>query len=129
MTPTPGRSWMPLALAASVSVAALLLLTTPGSRLEQCFLDWNLNQLAHRSPPDPDIVVLDIDEPTLEAMVPDYGRYPWSRAVYGTLIEALARQKPAAIVFDILFVDPQKEHEQDDLYFIQAARRVSNTFF
>ena len=52
--------------------------------------------------------MIDIDEPTLEAMVPDYGRYPWSRAVFGQLLEGLARQQPAAIVFDILFIRPAK---------------------
>ena len=76
------------------------------NRLDNLYLDWNLRHLATHLPPDPGIVMIDIDEPTLEAMVPDYGRYPWSRAVFGQLLEGLARQKPAAIVFDILFIDP-----------------------
>ncbi len=100
-----------------------------GARIEYPFLDWNLRRLAAQSPPDPDIALLDIDEPTLEAMAPDYGRYPWTRAVYGQLIEGLARQKPAAIVFDILLVDPHKEHAQDDLYLIRVAQRTRNVFF
>jgi len=98
-------------------------------RLENPFLDWNLKRLAERLPPDPDIVLLDIDEPTLEAMAPNWGRYPWSRAVYGTLLEGLTRQQPRAILFDILFVDPHKEHAQDDLYFIEVARKLPNVYF
>jgi len=77
------------------------------NRLDNLYLDWNLRSLAARLPADPGIVMIDIDEPTLEAMVPEYGRYPWTRAVYGQLLEGLARQQPAAIVFDILFIDPQ----------------------
>jgi adenylate cyclase len=100
-----------------------------GERIEYPFLDWTLRQLAARSAPDAEIVILDIDEPTLEAMAPEYGRYPWSRAVYGALIEGLARQQPAAIVFDILITDPHKEHVQDDLYLIRAAQRTPNVFF
>jgi adenylate cyclase len=98
-------------------------------RLENLYLDWNLRSLATRLVPDPDIVLIDIDEPTLEAMVPEYGRYPWSRAVFGQLLEGLARQQPAAIVFDILFIDPQKEHVADDLYFIRTAAAMPGVYF
>lgn len=98
-------------------------------RLEYQFLDWNLRSLAAKHTPDADIVIIDIDEPSLAAMAPEYGRYPWSRAVYGSLLEGLARQQPAAIVFDILFTDPQLDHEQDDLYFIEVARASTNTYF
>src|SRR3972149_8510504 len=68
----------------------------PAGRLDNLYLDWNLRSLAVRLPADPGIVMIDIDEPTLEAMVPEYGRYPWTRAVYGQLLEGLARQQPAA---------------------------------
>ncbi len=99
------------------------------SRLDNLYLDWNLRRLATHLPADPGVVMIDIDEPTLEAMVPNYGRYPWSRAVFGQLLEGLARQKPAAIVFDILFIDPQKEHVADDLYFIRTAATLPNVYF
>jgi len=125
---TPHR--IPFVLAAVVWILALAAtradLTT---RLENLYLDWNLKSLAARAPADADIVLLDIDEPTLEAMTADYGRYPWSRAVYGQLLEGLARQQPRAIVFDILFTDPHKEHADDDLYFIRTARQLPNVYF
>src|SRR3989304_802026 len=57
------------------------------------------------------------------------GRLPWPRAVYGQLLEGLARQQPAAIVFDILFIDPQKEHLADDLYFVRTATALPNVSF
>jgi adenylate cyclase len=98
-------------------------------RLEYQFLDWSLRSLAARHTADADIVIIDIDEPSLAAMTPEYGRYPWSRAVYGSLLEGLARQQPAAIVFDILFTDPQLDHEQDDLYFIEVVRAGTHTYF
>ncbi len=98
-------------------------------RLENQFLDWSLTSLAARAKPDPDIVLLDIDEPTLAAMAEEHGRYPWSRAVFGGLLEGLARQKPRAVVFDILFVEPHRDHADDDLYFIKAARALPNVYF
>ena len=117
-------------LAAFVWLAALAAAhwDTAG-RLDNLYLDWNLRSLAVRLPADPGIVMIDIDEPTLEAMVPEYGRYPWTRAVYGQLLEGLARQQPAAIVFDILFIDPQKEHMADDLYFARTATALPNVYF
>jgi len=124
------RRRTPFVLAVIVWVTALAAAhwDTAG-RLDNLYLDWNLRGLAARLPPDPGIVMIDIDEPTLEAMVPDYGRYPWSRAVFGQLLEGLARQQPAAIVFDILFIDPQKEHVADDLYFIRTAASLPNVYF
>src|SRR3970282_2988246 len=68
------------------------------SRLDNLYLDWNLRRLAERFPPDPAIVMIDIDEPPLEAMVPEYGRYPWSRAVFGQLVEGLPGPRPTARV-------------------------------
>jgi adenylate cyclase len=122
---------IPYLLAIAIWLAALALSVglELGERMESALLDWNLRRLAAQAPPDPDIVVLDIDEPTLAALAPEYGRYPWSRAVYGALIEGLARQRPQAIVFDILLVDPHKEHAADDLYLIRAARAAGNVFF
>ncbi len=110
-----------------LSLLAMLHLGLP--RLENQFLDWGLRSLASRHPPDTDIVIIDIDEPSLAAMAEEYGRYPWSRAVYGTLLEGLARQRPAAVVFDILFSDPHKDHEEDDLYFIETAQSMDNVYF
>jgi len=124
------RRRTPFVLAVIVWVAALAAAHWDAAgRLDNLYLDWNLRSLAARLPPDPGIVMIDIDEPTLEAMVPDYGRYPWSRAVFGQLLDGLARQQPAAIVFDILFIDPQKEHVADDLYFIRTAAALPNVYF
>ncbi len=129
MAATPAPRF-PFVLAAAVwLLAAASLGVGLAPRLETPLLDWNLKRLAERLPPDPDIVLLDIDEPTLAAMAPAYGRYPWSRAVYGALLEGLARQQPRAVLFDILFVDPHKEHAQDDLYFIEVARKLPNAYF
>jgi len=112
----------------------LCLLTTFGvgliPRLENQFLDWNLRGLAARHPPDPDIVIIDIDEYSLKEMTDEgWGRYPWSRAVYVTLLEGLAKQKPAAVVFDIVFSDPHADHEQDDLAFVETAQSLDNVYF
>jgi adenylate cyclase len=122
---------MPFVLALGVWAAAFAVLHTFGlwHYVEYSLLDNNLRRLAAHSPPDADVILIDIDEPALDAMANEYGRFPWTRAVYGTLIEGIARQKPAAIVFDILFTDPHREHADDDLYFVRAAQKTPNVFF
>src|SRR5512135_996944 len=56
--------------------------------------------------PDPEIVIVDIDEASLSAMGKEYGRWPWPRQVLGEFLEHLEQQGPKAVVFDILFSDP-----------------------
>jgi adenylate cyclase len=52
--------------------------------------------------PDPDIVLVNIDENSLVSMEKEAGRWPWPRVVHAELLEGLAAQKPRAIVFDIM---------------------------
>lgn len=79
--------------------------------------------------PDPDIVLIDIDEASLEAMAPQYGRWPWPRAVMAELVEGLKRARPRAIVFDITFSDPDVYQAQADQYFREVVAATPNTYF
>ena len=79
--------------------------------------------------PDPDIVIVDIDEASLAAMAKDYGRWPWPRQVLGEFLEHLEAQRPRAVVFDILFSDPDVYNPDSDDYFDAAIARTTNTFF
>jgi adenylate cyclase len=79
--------------------------------------------------PDPQIVIVDIDESSLSAMAKDYGRWPWPRQVLGEFVEQISAQKPAAIVFDILFSDPDVFNPGSDEYFDAAIEASTNTFF
>lgn len=79
--------------------------------------------------PDPQIVIVDINEASLSAMAKDYGRWPWPRQVLGEFVEQIGAQKPAAIVFDILFSDPDVFNAGSDEYFNAAIAATNNTFF
>ncbi|HWQ39205.1 MAG TPA: CHASE2 domain-containing protein [Burkholderiales bacterium] len=79
--------------------------------------------------PDPDIVIVDIDERSLATMAADYGRWPWPRQVLGEFVEKLEEQAPRAIVFDILFSDPDVFNPDSDAYFNEVIARTNNTFF
>lgn len=79
--------------------------------------------------PDPDIVIVDIDEQSLADMSKDYGRWPWPRQVMGEFVERLEKQQPKAVVFDVLFSDADVFNPDSDAYFNAAIAKTGNTFF
>lgn len=79
--------------------------------------------------PDPDIVIVDINEASLSAMAGEYGRWPWPRQVMGEFLENIEAQKPKAVVFDILFSDADVFNPDSDAYFNEVIAGTDNTFF
>ncbi|CAH1211766.1 Sensor domain CHASE2-containing protein [Candidatus Nitrotoga sp. BS] len=79
--------------------------------------------------PDSDIVIVDINEASLSAMAKDYGRWPWPRLVLGEFLEQVEKQQPKAIVFDILFSDPDIYNPDSDAYFDSAIAATNNAYF
>ena len=56
--------------------------------------------------PSSEIVIVDIDERSLELVGKDHGRWPWSRSVIAEVIANIAEQEPAVAVVNILFSEP-----------------------
>ncbi|OYY82431.1 MAG: molecular chaperone TorD, partial [Methylophilales bacterium 16-45-9] len=78
---------------------------------------------------DKDIVIVDINEASLSAMAGEYGRWPWPRQVMGEFLENIQAQQPKAVVFDILFSDPDVYNPDSDTYFNDVIASTNNTFF
>jgi adenylate cyclase len=95
------------------------------NRLLDAFTRWHAAQLA----PDPDVVLVDIDEKSLAAMQAEAGRFPWPREVYAELLRGLMPQKPRAVVFDIMFSEPDKFRPQSDQAFAEAALPYRNALY
>jgi adenylate cyclase len=113
-----------LAAFAAVALAAAALEIFVARALEplehgllDAFTRWHAVRLA----PDPDVVLVDIDEKSLAAMQSEAGRFPWPREVYAELLRGLMPQQPRAVVFDILFSEPDKFRPQSDQAFAEAA--------
>ena len=81
------------------------------------------------APADPRIVVLDIDEASLARMAPEFGRWPWPRDTLATVLEHVEAQQPAAIVWDIMFSDPDRLNPGGDAAFEAAARQSIHSHF
>ncbi len=98
---------------------------TPDSRLSDVFV----RSLASRLQPDPDIVIVDIDEASIASMQDMAGSWPWPRAVHGELLQGIARQQPAAVVFDLLLSEPDRYRPESDQMFNDVLHDMHNVYF
>ncbi|MDM0074968.1 CHASE2 domain-containing protein [Variovorax sp. J2P1-59] len=107
--------WLLLAAALS-SLVSLLSLTQPMPGADRLLQDSARAALA--APPSDDIVIVAIDEKSLDAI----GRWPWRRAQHAELLRAIAAQSPKCIGFDVLSAEPDAGHPGDDAALADAMR-------
>lgn len=100
-----------------------------GENMRQKAFDFMVRARLLVPKPDADIVIVDINEASLAAMAGEYGRYPWPRQIFGEFLENLEKQKPQAVVFDILFSDADIANPDSDAYFNDVIAATDNTFF
>lgn len=104
------RRWQVFASALlTVAVLTIHLLTsydpahgTGINRLDSLLYDWRFQALPPQRPAQIPIVIVDIDERTLQRE----GRWPWDRAKVAELVLALQDQQAALIGFDAVFSEP-----------------------
>jgi adenylate cyclase len=124
----PGGRWLALA-----ALFALLALADYGwidatRIIDQRGGDVLLALNAQRRPQSDKVVIVDIDQKSLEEMNDDAGSWPWPRSVHGEMIEHIAVQKPQAIVFDILFNEPDTFRPEHDAAFAEAVAQHPNVW-
>jgi CHASE2 domain-containing sensor protein/signal transduction histidine kinase len=69
-----------------------------------------------RDAPDPDVVVVAIDDRSLL----EIGRWPWSRAVHAALLERLIEAGAAVVAFDIILHESDRENPLGDQVLAEA---------
>jgi adenylate cyclase len=97
--------------------------------LENRFLDAFIRMQSVNRRPDPDIVIVDIDNASLTRMNTEVGSWPWPRAVHGELLAGIAAQNPQAIAFDILFSEPDRYRPESDAYFNEVLHGFERVYF
>ena len=118
--------------ALALLLAAWLLLSTSlhqENHMQGYIYDWMTKHRFHTPRPDPDIVILDIDEKSLALMSPEFGLWPWPRDVLGAVLSELEAQQARAVVFDILFSDPDKKNAVSEVAFSDAIAASKTSFF
>lgn len=120
--------WTLIALLAIWATAHLLWL--PGNATsDKTSYDQMVKRRVWAPAHDPSIVVLDIDEASLDQMKTEFGRWPWPRETLAGALDWLERQGASAVVFDILFADVDTLNPSSDLAFSEAVAASRHSFF
>ncbi len=86
-------------------------------------------RVMHKQPtPNKDIVVLAIDDASLEMLWDKYGEWPIPRNVYANVINYIEKENPEAIVFDLLFIKSMKKEVNADNALISAMNNYNNIY-
>jgi adenylate cyclase len=120
--------WFLAAVFSFWAVADLMLLKVSGG-IARTSYDTLVRARVWAAPADPRIVIIDIDERSLEAMAKEFGRWPWPRDTLATVLDHIEKQQPAAIVWDISFADPDRLSPGGDSAFSAAAQRSGKSHY
>lgn len=86
-------------------------------------------QVIHKRPlPNKDIVVLAVDDASLESLWEKYGEWPIPRNVYADLINYLEAQKPQSIIFDLMFIKSLRTSADADRYLADTMNKFNNIY-
>lgn len=118
-----------LPLLALALMAAALALWGGLDRADRALGDMMLSRHAQSRTPPADIVLVAIDQRSLEELNEMAGAWPWPRAVHGELIDGLAAFGPKAIAFDVMFNEADAFRPDSDHAFREIAKTQSNLFF
>lgn len=82
---------------------------------EQMTLDLRYRNFNRMSEPSKQVILVDLDEESLKKYSEAYGRWPWPRRAHKEIISFIGEGNPSMILFDVLFSEPQKESEDDQI--------------
>jgi adenylate cyclase len=103
-------------VSALVILLTLLLRLTPAMEVAEAkSYDLRTGWLADPSHADSSIVIIAIDENSLDVYGDEYGRWPWPREPMGYLHWYAAAAGARAVVFDIQFPEPDRYAEGDTI--------------
>ena len=97
--------------------------------LENRLLDSFVRQSALKHAPDPDVVILDIDEASISGLADEIGNWPWPRSIYAELLKTLFALKPAAVVFDLLLSEPDLYRPDSDAWLNEVLDLSPEVYF
>lgn len=97
------------------------------------WLDYRLGDVmlrlhAAQRTPDPDIVLIDIDQASFDRMEAEAGAWPWPRSVHAELLDNLMQQQPRAVVFDMFFNELDAYKAESDLAFNDVLAQYPNSY-
>lgn len=99
------------------------------SRLELASFDHRVQVFRYDKSLHEDVVVVLIDDNSLQELSPEFGRWPWPRAAYRDILEFFSLARAQALGFDIMFTEQQDADADNvnDRELVSATRKAGNT--
>ncbi|MBF0635122.1 MAG: adenylate/guanylate cyclase domain-containing protein [Nitrospinae bacterium] len=114
------------------AVCALLTWALESSSTFQAYglktLDIQFAIAANPKKADPRIIMIDVDQASIDHFEKDNISFPWPRSLYNPLIEYCKAGGAKAIMFDILFNDISPYGEEVDREFAAAMAKAGNVY-
>jgi adenylate cyclase len=86
--------------------------------------DFRVGLLANFSRPSDDIVLVLLDQSSIDWAVSERGwSWPWPRRAYAEIVDYMNLSGAQAIAFDVLFSEPSVYGNEDDAAFIEASNK------
>ena len=86
-------------------------------------------RVMHKHPtPNENIVILAIDDASFEMLWDKYGEWPFPREVFGNMINYMEKDKPKAIIFDLMFIKSMKSAASSDKVLVDAMNGYDNVY-
>src|SRR5215203_2197369 len=95
-----------------LGAAVIILVAAAGGLFDTWELkayDWRTRVNAAPRAIDPDIVFVEINDLSIRDLAPAIGRWPWPRAIIGSLIEFINRAPARVIAVDVALLEPDRD--------------------
>jgi adenylate cyclase len=93
---------------AAVLVLAFAASANLADEIEMTSYDWRMRVAADPAAVNKDIVLVKIDDASIRAMAPTFGRWPWPRLAISFAVDFLNRGPAKVVAVDVLFAEQDK---------------------
>lgn len=91
-------------------------------------LDFRFKIVHKYNKPNPKVVILSIDDDSLQILENRYGAWPWNRSAYTHAINYMQSGGVDSMAFDLMFLNYQKGNEGYDKELIETIAKNKNVF-
>jgi len=96
--------------------------------MEHKTLDIRFNLTNGKLKHNSDIIILAIDDTSLDTLQNEYGIWPLTRDIYAKAINYLEKDSVDSIIFDLMFVGYQKNNKKQDIELAKTISSYNNVF-
>lgn len=110
----------------SFAVSVIIFLSNLLGIFELKAYDLFSRHLNPSRPSSDTIVIIQVDQQSIEALSREGIQWPWPRQIYAPIVEYLSEAN--AVFMDILFTEPSSYGNEDDLIFAKAMQKASHVY-